>query len=101
MQVYILYKFYFQASALKFLHRNFLSVLKTSEFMKVTKEWLHDVLSSNDITVDKPASESEYQIFQAVRKWVNFDLENRKKDIFEVCDLTIYIFINAHLIFNI
>lgn len=52
--------------------------------MKVTKEWLYDVIASSDITLDKPASESEYQIFEAVRNWVNFDLANRKKDIYKV-----------------
>lgn len=75
---------FLQAVASQFIDSNFFAVSRTNDFLSITKQWLLDIVTSNNIVTEYPASDGEYQIYEAVRRWVNHDLENRKKDISEV-----------------
>ncbi|XP_039267392.2 kelch-like protein 26 isoform X2 [Styela clava] len=88
--------------AVRFIEANFLAVAKTKEFLTVTGEWISSIVSSQRLTVDFPASESEYQIFEAIRKWVNHDLVNRKAEVNEVmANVRIPLISDQHLINDI
>ncbi|XP_071787115.1 kelch-like protein 8 isoform X2 [Asterias amurensis] len=55
---------------------HFLEVVGSDEFINITAAHLYDVISSPDIRI-----ENESQVYQAVMKWVRFDLPNRVKEL--------------------
>lgn len=60
-------------SATSYIRDNFIPISNSDEFMELDFKRLTDLVSSDDTKVD-----CEEQIFEAIMKWVNHDLENRK-----------------------
>jgi len=65
--------------AINFIHDNFYLVSGEEEFLEVNKELLCEFISSEYLRVD-----SEYQVFCATMSWVNYDISNRRRYIFDV-----------------
>lgn len=77
----------FQAVTTDFIRRNFLHVSESADFLSVSASWLNDIVASDDVSVGRPASESEYFLFAALRRWVQHDEQSRKKELSQVVDL--------------
>lgn len=60
-------------SAFAFICDNFLEVIKHDEFLRLSKAGLVELLKIDYIAID-----SEEQMFNALVKWVKFDLDQRK-----------------------
>jgi len=65
--------------ALTFIHDNFYSVSLEEEFQELEMELLCQFISSEYLRVD-----SEYQVFCATMSWINHDIPNRRRYIFDV-----------------
>ena len=65
--------------ALNYIHDNFHLVSQEEEFQEINKNLLTELISSEYLRVD-----SEYQVFSATMNWINYDITNRRRYIFEV-----------------
>ena len=65
--------------ALNYIHDNFHLVSQEEEFQEINKNLLSELISSEYLRVD-----SEYQVFCATMNWINYDIANRRRYIFEV-----------------
>jgi len=65
--------------ALTFVHSNFSLVAGEEEFLEIDTDLLCQFISSEYLRVD-----SEYQVFCATMNWVNHDISNRRRFIFDV-----------------
>ena len=65
--------------ALNYIHDNFHLVSQEEEFQEINKDLLSELISSEYLRVD-----SEYQVFVATMNWINYDIANRRRYIFEV-----------------
>lgn len=65
-----------------YIIRNFLKISKNDELNRMSKEGLVEVLKS-----DLLENDSEEDIFNALVKWVRFDLEKRKSEFLELVQL--------------
>ena len=65
--------------ALNYIHDNFHLVSQEEEFQEINKNLLTELISSEYLRVD-----SEYQVFSATMNWINYDIANRRRYIFEV-----------------
>ena len=65
--------------ALNYIHDNFHLVSQEEEFQEINKHLLTELISSEYLRVD-----SEYQVFSATMSWINYDIANRRRYIFEV-----------------
>lgn len=62
-----------------FIENNFPCITFEEEFCELPKDLLLNFLDSELLKV-----ESEYQVFQAVMRWINYDLLSRKRFVFEL-----------------
>lgn len=62
-------------SAFAFILDNFLEVIEHDEFLRLSKSGLVELLNTDYIAIN-----SEEEIFNALVKWVRFDLQQRKSD---------------------
>ena len=65
--------------ALNYIHDNFHLVSQEEEFQEINKDLLSELISSEYLRVD-----SEYQVFVAAMNWINYDIANRRRYIFQV-----------------
>jgi len=65
--------------SLSFIYNNFFSVCGEEEFLESNKGLVCELISSEYLRVD-----SEYQVFCAAMAWVNHDITNRRRFIFDV-----------------
>jgi len=65
--------------ALSFIYNNFFAVTGQEEFRESKIELVCDLISSEYLRVD-----SEYQVFCAAMSWINHDITNRRRFIFDV-----------------
>ena len=64
---------------LNYIHDNFHLVSQEEEFQEINKDLLSELISSEYLRVD-----SEYQVFVAAMNWINYDIANRRRYIFQV-----------------
>jgi len=65
--------------ALRHIFDNFCAVIREEEFLEIDKTLLSFIISSENLRVD-----SEYQVFVAAMTWINHDITNRRRYIFDV-----------------
>jgi len=65
--------------SLGYIHDNFFLVSLEEEFKEINKDLLTQLISSEFLRVD-----SEYQVFCATMEWINYDISNRRRYIFDV-----------------
>lgn len=79
--------------ATSFLYREFLSVTKHEDFMKLAVEDVSELFSSDEIQID-----NEYQLFEAMTKWLLYDLPRRRKFLLQLMPLIRLHFVQPGLI---
>lgn len=65
--------------ALRHIFDNFCAVIREEEFLEIDKTMLSVFISSEYLRVD-----SEYQVFVAAMTWINHDITNRRRYIFDI-----------------
>ncbi len=68
-----------QEAADSYAQQHYLEVLEAGEFLELSQKELAGLLESEDLNV-----QCEEQVFESVMKWVNHDIENRRKDLADV-----------------
>ncbi|XP_001626972.2 actin-binding protein IPP [Nematostella vectensis] len=61
-------------NALEFIHRNFVLVCESEEYLELDRWHLLQLLDSEDLKI-----ESECQVFEAAMRWVMFDMRSRRE----------------------
>jgi len=65
--------------AISFIYNNFCAVAREEEYLELSKTLMCELISSEYLRVD-----SEYQVFCAAMAWINYDISNRRRFIFDV-----------------
>ncbi|XP_078671837.1 kelch-like protein 24 [Branchiostoma floridae x Branchiostoma belcheri] len=77
-----------EAKALSFAMKEFAEVSKAPEFLDLTKDRLIKLVSSDDLNAPEETA------YTAVKKWINYDTENRQKDMKELVELVRFPFMD-------
>ncbi|XP_023322367.1 actin-binding protein IPP [Eurytemora carolleeae] len=68
-----------QDFSINFIYNNFFSVSVEEEFLEANKDIVCELISSEYLRVD-----SEYQVFFAAMSWINHNITNRRRFIFDI-----------------
>lgn len=77
----------------EYMHRHFLDVVKEEEFFSVSKEFLCDLLQSENLLI-----ECELQVLKAAMAWIMHDVPTRRRWVFDIMALVRFPVIPNHRI---
>lgn len=66
-------------AALQFIQSYFPQIINEDEIYELPKDQIIKFLSSENLQVD-----SEFQVFQTAIRWINYDIVDRRRYVFEV-----------------
>jgi len=79
-----------------FLHQHFVDVAKSDEFLRLSKDEVLELLSSNELNVA-----SEEEVFLAASNWVMFDFEERSKMMHELLSCVRLTLLKPHFLADV